>query len=139
MLARHPERVASLTLLCPAALDHTALRPLSGRLLIITGDQGPGALRVQAALPALPEAETAVLRGYAGLTWSDLAAERGGELPRLPSGSFGRRAVARLGSFGEIVPARVGDGSGTQAIQTGIGFVRGKCLDPRHRPTLRPG
>jgi hypothetical protein len=32
------------------------------------------------ALPDLPRAETAVLRGYAGLTWSDLAAERGDEI-----------------------------------------------------------
>ena len=78
--ARHPERVASVTLLCPAALDHAALQPLSSRLLVVTGDEGPGARRVHAVLPDLPRAETAVLRGYAGLTWSDLAAERGDEI-----------------------------------------------------------
>src|SRR5689334_11225235 len=77
--ARQSERIASLTLLCPAALDPSALQPLSSRVLIITGDQGPGARRVLARLPDLPRAETAVLRGYAGLTWSDLAAERGHE------------------------------------------------------------
>jgi len=44
--ARHSERIASLTLLCPAALDPAALRPLSSRVLIVTGDQGPGARRV---------------------------------------------------------------------------------------------
>lgn len=80
--ARHSERIASLTLLCPAALDPAALRPLSSRVLIVTGDQGPGARRVQSVLPDLPQAETAVLNGYAGLTWSDLAAERGDELLR---------------------------------------------------------
>jgi hypothetical protein len=64
-------------LLCPAALDRTALQPLSSRLLIVTGDQGPGARRVQAVLPDLPRAETAVLHDYAGLTWADIAAERG--------------------------------------------------------------
>lgn len=56
------------------------MQPLSSRLLIVTGDQGPGAWRVQAVLPDLPQAETAVLRGYAGLTWSDVAAERGNEI-----------------------------------------------------------
>jgi SAM-dependent methyltransferase len=66
--------------LCPAALDHAALQPLSSRLLVVTGDEGPGARRVHAVLPDLPRAETAVLRGYAGLTWSDLAAERGDEI-----------------------------------------------------------
>jgi len=80
LVLRHPERVASLTLLCPAALDRGALQALSTRVLIVTGDQGPGARRVQAVLPDLPQAETAVLRGYAGLTWSDLAAERGEEI-----------------------------------------------------------
>jgi hypothetical protein len=48
--------------------DHTALQPLSSRLLIVTGDQGPGARRVQAVLPDLPRAETAVLHDYAGPT-----------------------------------------------------------------------
>jgi hypothetical protein len=67
-------------LLCPAALDPAVLQPLSSRLLIVTGDQRRGARRVQAVLPDLPRAETAVLGGYAGLTWSDLAAERGDEI-----------------------------------------------------------
>lgn len=80
MAARHPELIASLTLLCPAALDRIALQPLSSRVLIMTGDRGPGAQRVQAVLPDLPRAETVVLRGYAGLTWSDLAADRGDEI-----------------------------------------------------------
>lgn len=78
--ARYPERVASLTLLCPAALDRAALMPLSPRLLIVTGDRGPGARRVQAVLPDLPQATSVVLRDYAGLTWSDLMADRGEEI-----------------------------------------------------------
>ena len=80
LASRYPERVASLTVVCPAALDRAALQPLSPRLLIVTGDQGPGARRVQAVLPDLPLAETAVLRSYAGLTWSDLATDRGDEI-----------------------------------------------------------
>ena len=80
LLARNPERVAALTLLCPAALDGAALAPLASQLLIVTGDKGAGAQRVHAVLPALTGAETVVLRDYAGLTWSDLAAERGAEI-----------------------------------------------------------
>ena len=47
------------------------------RLLVVTGDRGPGARRVQAGLPELPQATAVVLDDYAGLTWSDIAAERG--------------------------------------------------------------
>ncbi len=78
--ARYPDRVASLTLLCPASLDRGALQPLASRLLVVTGDHGAGPRRVQAVLPDLPQATTVVLRDYAGLTWSDLAVERGGEI-----------------------------------------------------------
>jgi SAM-dependent methyltransferase len=66
-----------LTLLCPAVLDTPTLAPLAGRLLVVTGDHGPGARRVQAGLADLPQAATLVLGDYAGLTWADLALERG--------------------------------------------------------------
>src|SRR4051795_4614089 len=76
-LSQHPERVASLTVLCPAVLDTRTLSALGERLLVVTGDRGPGARRVQAGLPGLPQATAVVLGDYAGLTWSDIAAERG--------------------------------------------------------------
>ena len=75
--ARHAERIASLTLLCPAVLDTPTLAPLAGRLLVVTGDHGPGARRVEAGLPDLPQASAVVLGDYAGLTWADIALERG--------------------------------------------------------------
>jgi ubiquinone/menaquinone biosynthesis C-methylase UbiE len=75
--SRHPDRIASLTLLCPAVLDTATLAPLAGHLLVVTGDHGPGARRVQAGLAELPEAKRVVLGDYAGHTWADLAAERG--------------------------------------------------------------
>jgi pimeloyl-ACP methyl ester carboxylesterase len=37
----HPERITSLTLVCPPRLDASTLRALGARLLIIAGDQGP--------------------------------------------------------------------------------------------------
>lgn len=76
-LSRYPQRVASLTVLCPAVLDTRTLAPLGARLLVVTGDRGPGARRVQAGLPELPRATAVVLDDYAGLIWSDIAAERG--------------------------------------------------------------
>ena len=75
--SRHPERIASLTVLCPAVLDTATLAPLSGRLLVVTGDHGPNSRRVRAGLAELPAAATVVLDDYAGHTWADLAAERG--------------------------------------------------------------
>jgi ubiquinone/menaquinone biosynthesis C-methylase UbiE len=76
-MSRHPERVASLTLLCPAVLDPHTLAPLAGRLLVVTGDRGPGARRVEAGLSELPQATAVVLADYTGHTWADIAAERG--------------------------------------------------------------
>jgi ubiquinone/menaquinone biosynthesis C-methylase UbiE len=76
-MSRQPERIASLTLLCPAVLDTHGLAPLAGRLLVVTGDRGPGARRVRAGLPELPQATAVVLDDYVGATWADIAAERG--------------------------------------------------------------
>jgi SAM-dependent methyltransferase len=75
--SRDSQRMASLTLLCPGVLDTRTLAPLAARLLVVTGDHGPGARRVQAGLRDLPQAVATVLGDYAGLTWSDIAAERG--------------------------------------------------------------
>jgi ubiquinone/menaquinone biosynthesis C-methylase UbiE len=77
LLSQHPECVASLTILCPAVLDTPTLTPLGERLLVVTGDRGPGPRRVRAGLPDLPAANAVVLEDYAGLTWADIAAERG--------------------------------------------------------------
>jgi SAM-dependent methyltransferase len=77
LIAAHPERIASLTLVCPTVLNPRSVAPLGARLLVLTGDHGLGARRVRAVLPALPEATTVVLDDYAGLTWADLAADRG--------------------------------------------------------------
>jgi ubiquinone/menaquinone biosynthesis C-methylase UbiE len=76
-IGAHRERVTSLTLVCPTVLNPRTLAPLGGRLLVVTGDHGLGARRVGAVLPDLPEATAVVLEDYAGLTWADLAADRG--------------------------------------------------------------
>ena len=74
---RYTERIASLTLLCPVVLDPPSLSQLGERLLVVTGDRGPGSGRVRAGLAELPEAAVTVLEDYAGNTWADIAAERG--------------------------------------------------------------
>jgi len=76
-ITNYPERIASLTLVCPTVLNPHSLTPLGVQLLVVTGDHGLGGRRVRAALPDLPEATTVVLDDYAGLTWADLAADRG--------------------------------------------------------------
>jgi SAM-dependent methyltransferase len=75
--SEHPERISSLTLLCPAVLDTRTLAPLSERLLVVTGDSGPGPQRVRAGLSELVQATAVVLDDYAGHTWADIATERG--------------------------------------------------------------
>jgi ubiquinone/menaquinone biosynthesis C-methylase UbiE len=75
--SEHSERIASLTLLCPAVLDTRTLKPLAERLLVVTGDHGPGSQRAQAGLSELPQATAVVLNDYAGHTWVDIGAERG--------------------------------------------------------------
>jgi SAM-dependent methyltransferase len=76
-MSRCPERIASLTLLCPVVLDPQSLAQLAERLLVVTGDRGPGSGRVRAGLSELPQAAVAVLEDYVGHTWADIAAERG--------------------------------------------------------------
>jgi SAM-dependent methyltransferase len=76
-IAAHPARIASLSLVCPTVLNPRSLAPLGAKLLVVTGDHGLGARRVRAVVPDLPEATVVVLEDYSGLTWADLAADRG--------------------------------------------------------------
>src|SRR5207248_5625335 len=52
-IAKHPDRIASMTLVCPTVLNPGGLAPLGARLLVVTGDHGLAARRVQAALADL--------------------------------------------------------------------------------------
>jgi SAM-dependent methyltransferase len=70
------DRVASLSLVCPTALAAGAVRSMAARLLLVHGDHGPIVDRVRAAAVQIPEATVVTLPGYAGLPFSDVAAER---------------------------------------------------------------
>jgi SAM-dependent methyltransferase len=72
----HPDRIASLTLVCPLPMDPRAVQPLASRLLVVTGDQGPAAAQVRQQLTTLPGATSVTLRAYMSLMWSDVVAER---------------------------------------------------------------
>jgi SAM-dependent methyltransferase len=72
----HPERIASLTLVCPPRLDPALLRALGSRLMIIAGDQGPPAAMVRRATTNLPEATVVWLPGYFSPPWADVIADR---------------------------------------------------------------
>ena len=71
----HPERTASLTLVCPPRLDPSTLGVLGPRLLIIAGDQGRPAAMVRQAVTSLPEATVVWLPGYFSPPWADAVAD----------------------------------------------------------------
>jgi hypothetical protein len=71
----HPERIASLTLVCPPRLDPGTLRALGSRLQIIAGDQGRPAAMVRDAVTNLPEAKVVWLSGYFSPPWADVVAD----------------------------------------------------------------
>ena len=77
----YPERIASLTLVCPPRLD-SSLHALGDRLLIIAGDQGrPGGV-VRDAIKNLPEATVIWLTGYFSPPWADAVADRTADVER---------------------------------------------------------
>ena len=72
--------VASLTLLGPMTVDPQNIAHLASRLLVITGDQGPTAENVRAAMARLEKSSVVILPGYSLLGWSDLVADRPDEI-----------------------------------------------------------
>lgn len=79
LVSRFPDRVGSLSLLCPLALDATQLAGLASRLLVISGDRGAAGERVQNAVAA-QGITAATLRDYDGVMWSDVTADRSEEV-----------------------------------------------------------
>jgi SAM-dependent methyltransferase len=80
LATRHPERIASLTLVNPATLDPGLLAGLGSRLFAVGGDQGPAARGMTKLLNDLPETASHLLRGYECPPWSDIMADRGSEI-----------------------------------------------------------
>ena len=84
--AAHPETVASLALVTPAASASSPLHQLavSGSLvappLIIHSDAGPLSAQAAFVLAADPGATAVVLRGYVSAHWTDSVADRADEI-----------------------------------------------------------
>jgi SAM-dependent methyltransferase len=76
----HPNRVGSLILVSPMAMDTTELQALGSRLLVLTGDQGAPAQIVRRLLTSLPHAISHTLRDYTSFPWSDVMADRSAEI-----------------------------------------------------------
>lgn len=76
----HPDVVSSLTLVCPWGMNVGALRPISSRLLVITGDQGQVAEEVHRAVASLPGTTLIDLRDYFSPLWADVIADRTNEV-----------------------------------------------------------
>src|SRR4051812_47170139 len=66
-----PDRFASLSLICPIALDPQRAANLNDRLLVIVGDRGAAAERADKALVTAGDTTAIKLSDYDGLMWSD--------------------------------------------------------------------
>jgi SAM-dependent methyltransferase len=80
LATRHPDRIASLTLVNPPLLDVNPIRGLAPRMLAVAGDRGPtaeGASRLRAELPGLASHS---VRDFECHPWSDVIAEYGPEI-----------------------------------------------------------
>ena len=75
-----PQVFSSLTLIGPASIDPETAKTVGSRLLVINGDKGLNAERVQRALEKIPGASLVSLRDYFFLGWSDAVAERTAEI-----------------------------------------------------------
>ena len=81
MVARFPEAVASLSLVCPLGFDSAVLNPVSSRLLVINADQGAASNTIVRNLAGLPSASQATLANCAFPdNYNDLAALRGNDI-----------------------------------------------------------
>jgi SAM-dependent methyltransferase len=77
LVANYPRVVSSLILV--NTFDRRFVEPVSGKLLVITGDRGTAAETVRNAMRGAPGVQHAELSDYDMLAWSDVAGERTGE------------------------------------------------------------
>jgi ubiquinone/menaquinone biosynthesis C-methylase UbiE len=81
LATRHPETIASLTLVCPQGMEPDILRPIAARLLVLSGDRGTPADRARRVVTNLPEARLHLLPDYLSPTpYTDIAVDRTAEI-----------------------------------------------------------
>ena len=74
------EVFSSLTLVGAASIDPRTTATLGSRLLVVNGEKGANAERVQRAVERIPGASLVTLPNYAFLGWSDAVADRTDEI-----------------------------------------------------------
>ncbi len=116
LAARHPDRIASLTLINPPIIDAGELRGLGSRMLAVAGDLGPTAEGAVKLLAELPEAVSHILRGFECHPWSDVIADRGVEIVPELLGLLARHPVAAVG-----LPEKEGEAAGISYRIRGVG------------------
>jgi SAM-dependent methyltransferase len=80
LAALSPQKIRSLVLCVPTRLDARPFARLADRLLMISGEKGLSAEVTQQAHASLKQAARHVLAGYDAASWSDVAADRAGEI-----------------------------------------------------------
>jgi len=107
-VAQYPERVGGLVLCAPTRLDPAPFEKLAARLLLISGDTGLTAQTAESAQRRLPQARRHVLQNYNAAAWSDVVADREGEVagamlafladaPGVPAAAIASRSGAHAG------------------------------------------
>ena len=77
LVTNHPNKVSSLSLICPnAGIEPDILSTLGSRICVLVGDTGPASSSLREVTTKLPEATIDTLENYTGLSWSDVAEER---------------------------------------------------------------
>ena len=77
LATNHPNKVSSLSLICPnAGIEPDILSTLGSRICVLVGDTGPASSSLREVTTKLPEATIDTLENYTGLSWSDVAEER---------------------------------------------------------------
>lgn len=77
LVSAHPDVISSLTLVLPRSVDPSVLRTIAPRLLVINGDRGNPAERLQRSMASLSDATLVALDDYQLSNAADVAADRG--------------------------------------------------------------
>jgi SAM-dependent methyltransferase len=78
--AQYSQRIAGLVLCAPTRVDPAPFARVAPRLLLISGDKGLAAQAAERAHARLAAARRHVLAGYDAVAWSDVVADRAGEV-----------------------------------------------------------
>ena len=120
LVAKRPELVTSLTLVCPQNMDSTALRPLASRLLAINDDR-PTGRKVTEAIVHLPDATLVTLDDYAGFVWADIVADRLDDIGTAMLDFLTRMDAEQATHSPVTLPEGVGDLAGLSYHIRGVG------------------